>query len=379
MALDLSALTNPYGQELAGIERGRALAAALMQSGQQQPKGEMISGRYVAPSLVQNLNPLLQTAIGLYGQNKADTQQAELTKNVQQKQADILRAYTQASTPAEQFAVASNSYAPDYLKATIPDMLKTQNLPEGATLTRLNLGTGGYENLSAGGIKVDTEMRRAMQQLGLNKPLDQVTPQELKAVNSQIEFNNRSKANVNNIQVHTGNALGAEFGKTIGEEDAALRKAAKNAQYTVDQADQALKNLPKAITGQNADVRLVAAKIFNVLGANNADTIKASEQAFAQRSQALLGRVKSSGLAGSQGLTEGERKFLTNAYGGSLNLDESSLRGMLMLEKRIAQRDAQMWNSRIGEMPPEVVKGTGVKPVSVPNLGDIDVNNPLLK
>lgn len=379
MALDLSALTNPYGQELAGIERGRALAAALMQSGQQQPKGEMISGRYVAPSIAQNLNPLLQTAIGLYGQNKADTQQAELTKNVQQKQAEVLRAYGQAETPAQQFAVASNIYAPDYLKATIPDMLKSHNMAEGATLTKLNLGTGGYENLAAGGIKVDTEMRRAMQQLGLNKPLDQVTPQELKAVNSQIEFNNRSKANVNNIQVHTGNALGAEFGKTIGEEDAALRKAAKNAQYTVDQADQALKNLPKAITGQNADVRLVAAKIFNVLGANNADTIKASEQAFAQRSQALLGRVKSSGLAGSQGLTEGERKFLTNAYGGNLNLDESSLRGMLMLEKRIAQRDAQMWNSRIGEMPPEVVKGTGVKPVSIPNLGDIDVNNPLLK
>jgi len=373
MALDLSALTNPYGQELAGIEQKRAMAAALMQSGSQQPKGEIISGRYVAPSLVQNINPLLQTALGVYGQKQANTEQAALTKNVQQKQADILRAYTQASTPAEQFAVASNSYAPDFLRATIPDMLKTHNVAEGATLSRLNLGTGNQQTIVSGAEKTSSEYKDY-----LKAASDPISPFKGSFVDYQKELK-RASASVNNIQVHTGNALGAEFGKSIGDEDAALRKAARTAQYTVDQADQALKNLPKAITGQNADIRLVAAKVFNVLGANNADTIKASEQAFAQRSQALLGRVKSSGLAGSQGLTEGERKFLTNAYGGSLNLDESSLRGMLMLEKRIAQRDAQLWNARIGEMPPEVVKGTGVKPVVVPNLGDIDTSNPLLR
>jgi hypothetical protein len=377
MALDLSALTNPYGQELAGIERNRALATALLSSGSQQPKGEMISGRYVAPSFAQQINPLLQTGVGLYAQNQADKKQLELANTAQAKQAQLLRAYGEAATPQEKFAIGTNQYAPAALQAATWDRLKTQKIGEGETL--YEGGINGYTPSAVGGIKVDTEMRRAMQQLGLNKPLDQITPQELKAVNSQIEFNNRSKANVNNIQVHTGNALGAEFGKTIGEEDAALRKAAKNAQMSVDQADQALKNLPKAITGQNADVRLAAAKVFNVLGANNQDTIRASEQAFAQRSQALLGRVKSSGLAGSQGLTEGERKFLTNAYGGNLNLDESSLRSMLMLEKRLAQRDAQLWNQRIKEMPQEVVKGTGVSPVVVPNLGDIDANNPLLK
>lgn len=373
MALDLSALTNPYGQELAGIERNRALATALMQGGQQQPQGQMISGRYVAPNFAQNLNPLAQTVAGIYGQTRADTKQAQLASTIQQKQADILRQYSEADTPAKQFAVASLPYAPDYLKATIPDMLKTQNLAEGATLTRLNLGTGGYQNLVTGSEKTSSEYKDYLKAVN-----DPISPYKGGFLDYQKDLK-RATASINNIQVNTGNALGAEFGKTIGEEDAALRKSAKNAQMAVDQADQALKNLPKAITGQNADIRLAAAKVFNVLGANNQDTIKASEQAFAQRSQALLGRVKSSGLAGSQGLTEGERKFLTNAYGGNLNLDESSLRAMLMLEKRIAQRDAQMWNQRITEMPQEVVRGTGVKPVVVPNLGDIDTSNPLLK
>jgi len=376
MALDLSSLTNPYGQELAGIERNRALATALLSAGSQQPKGEMISGRYVAPSFAQNLNPLLQTAVGLYGQNRADTQQTQLANTAQQRQAEILRAYGEAKTPADQFAIASLPYAPDYLKATIPDMLKTHNLTEGATLQKLNLGTGDYQNLATGSMKAAPEIKAAMQFLGINKPVDQLTPQELNAVeNKAMSF---KRAGASNLTVHTGNALGSEFGKGIGTEDLALRSAAKSAQYNVDQADQALKNLPKAITGAGADYRLQAAKVLNVLGADNKDTIKASEQAFSQRSQALLGRVKSSGLAGSQGLTEGERKFLTNAYGGNLNLDESSLRAMLTLEKRIAQRDAKLWNERVSEMPPEVIKGTGVKPVVVPNLGDIDVNNPLL-
>lgn len=142
MALDLSALTNPYGQELAGIERNRALATALMQSGSQQPKGEMISGRYVAPSFAQQLNPLLQTATGLYTQNQADKKQTALASDIQQKQAQLLRAFGEAETPAEQFEIASNPYAPDYLKATLPDMLKMHNLGEGATLQRLNMKTG---------------------------------------------------------------------------------------------------------------------------------------------------------------------------------------------------------------------------------------------
>lgn len=195
MALDLSNLTNPYGQELAGIERNRALAAALMQGGQQQPQGQMISGRYVAPSFAQNLNPLLQTAVGLYGQSQADKSQVALTNTIQQKQAELLKQYGEAKSPSEQFAVASNPYAPDYLKATIPDMFKLHNVPEGASLQRLNLGTGAMDSIATGGMKVAPELRQAMQQLGINKPLEQLSPQELQAVNNKIEFNNRSKAN----------------------------------------------------------------------------------------------------------------------------------------------------------------------------------------
>jgi hypothetical protein len=371
MALDLTALTNPYGQELAGIERNRALATALMQGGQQQPQGQMISGRYIAPSLAQNLNPLLQTAVGLYGQKKADTAETQLANTIQSKQADLLRQYGEAKTPQEKFAIGTNPYAPSALQAATWERLKPQKLGEGETINEYDFGKGAYNPIAQGGEKTSSEYKDYKKAVS-----DPLNPYR----GSFLDYQQLLKrAGASNVTVHTGNALGTKFGEGIGEEDLSLRKAGKNAQFAVEQADETLKNLPKSITGAGADYRLQAAKVFNVLGANNQDTIKASEQAFSQRSQALLGRVKSSGLAGSQGLTEGERKFLTNAYGGTLNLDESTLRGMLTLEKRIAIKDAQAWNQRIKEMPQEVVKGTGVGPVSVPNLGDIDTNNPLLK
>ena len=213
MALDLSALTNPYGQELAGIERNRAMAAALMQAGQQQPKGEMISGRYVAPSIAQNLNPLLQTALGVYGQKQANTQQNELVKNVQQKQADILRAYSEAETPQERFAIGTNPLAPAGIQAATYESLKPQKIGENETLYQG--GIGGYTPSIVGETKPAPELRQAMQQLGINKPLNQLTPPELNSVNKQIEFNNRSRANSLTLNMPSGEERKAGFMSNI--------------------------------------------------------------------------------------------------------------------------------------------------------------------
>lgn len=363
--------------EILGLQRQRQLANLLTGQAFNQPQGQMISGHYVKPSALQSALPMINAAIGGLTNANLDTKQTELAAALRGKQAQVMQAWQQAKTPQEKFAIGTSQYAPKELQAATYEMLKPQKLGEGETINQMNFGTGTYEPMAQGGAKIAPEVRQAMQLLGINKPLDQLNPQELQAINAKTT--QIKQAGASNVTVHTGNALGSEFGKTIGAEDATLRQLAKNAEMTVQNADQALKNLDKAITGPNADIRLQAAKYLNVAGANNADTIKASEQAFSQRSQALLGRVKSSGLAGSQGLTEGERKFLTNAYGGNLNLDKETLKGMLALEKKLAHRDATMWNQRVKEMPQEVVKGTGVGPVSVPNIGEVDANNPLLR
>jgi hypothetical protein len=320
---------------------------------------------------------MINAAIGGLTNANLDEKQVALAEALRGKQQQVMQAWSQAKTPQEKFAIGTSQYAPKELQAATYEMLKPQNVAEGASIQQLNMGTGGYDILAQGNPKIDPDTRRAMQFLRITKPINELNDQELQAVeNKALQF---KKAGASNLTVHTGNALGGALGEGIGKEDVALRNAARMADLTVQNADQALKNLDKAITGPNADIRLQAAKYLNVAGADNTETIKASEQAFAQRGQALLGRVRSSGLAGSQGLTEGERKFLTQAYGGNLNLDKETLRGMLMLEKRIAKRDAEMWNQRLTEYSPEIVKGAGLRPVNVPNLGEIDTNNPLLR
>ena len=377
MALTPEQQAMEFNPELQDVSRERKLAELLTAKGFDQPQGQMISGYYIPPSLAQQLTPMANMLAGKAVGERADTKQQELATALRGKQQEVMKAWSQATTPAEKFAIGTSQYAPKELQAATYEMLKPQKLGEGETINQMNLGSGKYEPMAQGGQKVDADTRRAMQFLRINKPIDQLNDQELQAVeNKAMQYR---KAGASNLTVHTGNALGSEIGKGVGEEDVSLRKSAKNAMLVVDQADAALKNLDKAITGPNADIRLQAAKYLNVAGADNVATIKASEEAFAQRGQALLNRVKSSGLAGSQGLTEGERKFLTQAYGGNLNLDKETLRGMLLLEKRLAVRDAQMWNERLGELPAEVVKGAGLRSVTVPNLGIVDANNPLLK
>jgi hypothetical protein len=72
-----------YAQQQA-LTRQQQMAAMLMQQGQQQPQGQMVSGRYVPTSFFQNLVPLANIAASKYIGEKADTQQAKLAAAIRQ-------------------------------------------------------------------------------------------------------------------------------------------------------------------------------------------------------------------------------------------------------------------------------------------------------
>jgi hypothetical protein len=71
------------------LNRQQQMAALLMQQGQRPAQGQMISGRYVAPSFFQNITPLVQTALGSYLGNKADTEAAKLAQAIRLNKADV--------------------------------------------------------------------------------------------------------------------------------------------------------------------------------------------------------------------------------------------------------------------------------------------------
>jgi hypothetical protein len=69
------------------LNRQQQMAQLLMQQGQQQPQGQMISGHYVAPNFFQYLTPLANTYLGVRKQEQSDEELAKLAAKIRQGQA----------------------------------------------------------------------------------------------------------------------------------------------------------------------------------------------------------------------------------------------------------------------------------------------------
>jgi hypothetical protein len=87
-----------YAQQQA-LNRQQQLATLLMQQGQQQPQGQMVSGRYVPTSFFQNIAPLANIAASQYIGGKADTEQAKLAQQIRQNKADVEQQIINKMTP----------------------------------------------------------------------------------------------------------------------------------------------------------------------------------------------------------------------------------------------------------------------------------------
>jgi len=87
MANEIDALQSQLPPDLLAaqqqLNRQQQMAQALM-SQNQQPQGQMISGRYVAPSFFQQLAPVASQLTGAYLQNKGDKQALELAAKLRE-------------------------------------------------------------------------------------------------------------------------------------------------------------------------------------------------------------------------------------------------------------------------------------------------------
>ena len=80
MALTAEQQALDYNPELQDISRQRKIADLLMAKGLEQPQGQMISGRYVAPSWSQHLQSLGNAAIGTGLSSSLDEKQKALAE-----------------------------------------------------------------------------------------------------------------------------------------------------------------------------------------------------------------------------------------------------------------------------------------------------------
>jgi hypothetical protein len=388
--------------------RNLKMSEMLVQQGMQQPQSQMVGGRYVAPSIFQNIAGLANQYVGQRGIEKADQANLNLARQLRQQGVQdterLMNVFggrpaiagtpdvptetyeTVRGTPAQPaiapnprlaFAEALNMQSPQ-ARALLPQIAaeafkKPERfiVPEGGKALMAN-PDGTVTEIATGGEKTSNDYKDYLKAIK-----DPINPFKGGFTDYQL-MTNRSKAPT--TLVNTSNKFASGFASKASEGAYGMYEQALAAPQAIENAKRTIELVNSgALTGPAANIGLEAAKIFNVAGANNQDTISKTEQLFSNRGKAMLGSIKQSGLAGSQGLTEGERKFLTQAEGGTITLNAETLKAMAGLEIKMAVGNQKKWNAQASKMDKEILNATGAGPVEVyTGIGTIDTSNPLL-
>ena len=180
-------------QQQQALNRQQQMAQLLLQQGMQQPQGQMVSGRYVAPSIFQQLAPLAQLYASKSLAAEGDKAQADLAKALRQQYAnemtqfqDILRGkeqtfeqagptqaggniptqtYRAGGDPQAAYLFGSTAYNPVLQQVSAKKMLEG---PQWKEISQFNQQTGNTENYRYDANSQNP--RETMQFLGISKP-----------------------------------------------------------------------------------------------------------------------------------------------------------------------------------------------------------------
>ena len=390
-----------YLQQQQQLNRQQQMAQLLMQQGQSMPSGQMVSGRYVPPSFFQYVAPLFQTYAGKSLAEKAEKEQLTLAQKLRGEQTRLGKEYIGAmqgkqavyepDIPTEKydtvkgkmispatgpnyqqaFEIANDPLAPAWAKAQAAELMKPRVFKEGETFNIPSF-TGGevkFTQTGGGGVNLPSDVKSAAVRVGLDPSKANTWGQnELNLINNRIVAD--KEAGRTNLVVNTGKAYTGAFGEGIAKEDLGKYSIAEKAPSIYQNAINTEDLLNKgAITGLGADFKLNLARALNVVGANNNEIIKNTEQLVANRGQIVLDSIKASGLGAGQGFTDKDRQFLEKVKGGTIELNSNTLRELARIEKSVAQSAIDTWNKRLPNIPKEAIQGTGIGPIQLQNQG----------
>lgn len=410
--LDVSSEFQP---ELSDIQRKQRLAQLLTQQGMQAPQGQVVSGRYVAPSIAQNIANLFSVYAGQNLEKETEARQQALAQKLRQAEAKDLQEFIEAGRSApeqtvygagvegptmtvtpevkpdyrKQLAIALSSQSPT-VRALGTEMLKqsitpTKVGPDESLVVRDFLGGGAITPIITGTPKLGQELRDAARQARLDiTKVDQWTDADwarVRAIESKIAADKRP---VTNVMVNTEKSYGQQFGQKLADTDVNLYQSAQKAPEMLANVERTKKLLDdkNVITGFGAQQRLDLARLgsaLNIGGKDTKETVANTQQLFANRAQATLDAIRDSGLGAGQGFSNKDREFLEAAKLGNITYDKTTLKRQLDIEENVARATANKWNTRIKNIPQSATGPTGVGPVFItqpnPPAGNIDVRS----
>lgn len=209
------------------------------------------------------------------------------------------------------------------------------------------------------------------------KPLDELSKLKDDLDNGRIGLNDymarrellTTRAPGVNVNVNTEKSLYGDLASKQAAQYSELYAAAQAAPEAIARTGrirELLKTQP--YTGTAANYKLALGKTARAAGFDFAEDDAANTEALAaEMARATLDNIKSSGLAGSQGLTEGERKFLAQAVAGEITLEPRTIGRLADLNERTARLTLNRWNQTASRLDPEQLQTLGMAPISQPD------------
>jgi len=376
------------------ILRQQKMAEMLMQQGMQQPQSQMVGGRYIAPSLTQNLAQLANVYMGQRGLEKANQAQIDMAKAIRQGEIESLADFEKIKrgTPA----VEGGIYGPDntLTMQTTPDMIGPQGeltsqyrrvapvagVAPNPQAAYANLYANpkasqrqrdfAFNKMNEGPIKVGPE--DVLLEAGTYKPLYQGAGKQPDSIRYAIAIGRlpadpktwtAEEAAYAKQLVESKTSAGAnkfDFSNMLGKSVSdvapmlvASKTATSGAIQQADAANRIIQSLDtnKIFQGAGAEQKLQLAQIGQMLGVTGNKT----EEIVANTRQAIQGLAQLTlqgrkQMRGEGAITESEGALAQRAMSGDISLTAGELRILANAAKRSAKFTYDQHQSMMGAL-----------------------------
>jgi hypothetical protein len=373
------------------LNRQQQLAQLLVQQGQQTPQSQIVSGRYVPPSIFQNLAGLANTYFGSRLAEKGDKQALELAKQLRQTYGDELEQFRKIKEGQEAIPEQVTEMAGPYgmsgagqnvpmPTATIEGRAAIPANPQGAYdfasraynpllqqigAKKLIEGPESF-TLTKGAVRYEKQPDGSIKQVAAGAADVPDSIQYAIAV-GQLPANpatwNKQQADYARSLVESKTSAGAskyDFSNMLGKSVSdvapiliASKTATGGAIQQADAANRIIQSLDtnKIFTGAGANQKLQAAQIGQMLGVTGGKTeeivanTRTAIQGLAQLT--LQGRKQ---MRGEGAITESEGALAQRAMSGDINLTAGELRILANAAKRSAKFTYDQHQSMMGAL-----------------------------
>jgi len=324
--------------ELQAINRQQELSKMLLQQGMQQPQGQMVSGHYVAPSLLQHLQPLFGAYAGSKGMETAEKQQLELAKTLRQQKGEAISEFQKLmSDPLTRGQAMQFAAKNQYLQPMAAELMKPQKLGEGENLVMPSISGGEPINLAGGGEKKTELIRDYNQAVSSGAFKGNIVDFDLQRRNASAA---RTSLNVQNQ---------LPFKEQIQKE--AASGLMKNFE-TLQNVPSALANMDKMVSlskqpiyaGVGGETKLQIAKLFNNnFGTNiSPETVKNTEEFKSAAYMGIMDNLKKT----DSNPTMAQQNALKEAI-GSLGTDPAAIPRVVNVMRDVLINKAMQHNSLV--------------------------------